>query len=88
MPVNRWWADNPDEHFFLETTDRSDAGVDLKAPQATDAGQVNHPSYVLIKEVRPGDVVLHYDLRSRQIALSSRAASYPLAEDIAWGRMV
>jgi hypothetical protein len=46
---------------------------------------VNHPAYVLIKEIRPGDVVLHYDLRSRQIALWSRAASYPFAEDIVWG---
>jgi hypothetical protein len=85
MPVNRWWADSPDDRYFLETTDRPDIGVDLKAPQATDAGQVNHPSYVLIKEVRPGDVVLHYNLQSRQIALWSRAASYPFDEDIVWG---
>jgi hypothetical protein len=85
MAVNIWWADNPAERYFLETTDRSDVGVDLKAPQATDKGQANHPSYVLIKEVRPGDVVLHYHLPSRRIALWSRVASRPFEEDIVWG---
>jgi hypothetical protein len=83
--VNRWWADSPDERYFLETTDRPDIGVDLKAPQATDKGQTNHQSYVLINEVRTGDVILHYHKPSRQIALWSRAASDPFAEDIVWG---
>ena len=83
--VNRWWADSPDEQYFLETTDRPDIGIDLKAPQATDSGQTNHPSYVLIKQVQPGDVILHYHLPSREIALWSRAASNPFAEDIVWG---
>src|SRR5207244_1501179 len=85
MVVNRWWAGSPDERYFLETTDRPDIGVDLKAPQATDKGQTNHQSYVLIKEVRTGDVILHYHKPSRQIALWSRAASDPFAEDIVWG---
>jgi hypothetical protein len=85
MAVNRWWADSPSERYFLETTDRPDIGVDLKAPQTTDSGQANHASYVLIKEVRPGDVVLHYHLPSRKIALWSRVACDPLAEDIVWG---
>jgi hypothetical protein len=85
MPVNRWWADNPDERYFLETTDRPDIGVDLKAPQATDKGQTSHQSYVLIKEVRPGDVIIHYHKPSRQIALWSRVASEPFAEEIVWG---
>lgn len=84
MPVNRWWADSPEERYFVETTDRPDIGVDLKAPQQTDSGQANHAAYVLIKEVHPGDVVLHYHLPSRQIAMWSRAASYPFDEDIVW----
>lgn len=88
--VNRWWADDPNERYFLETTDRPDIGVDLKAPQTTDSGQANHPSYVLIKEVQPGDIVLHYQLSSSSsnpsgIALWSRVASDPFPEDIVWG---
>lgn len=85
MAVNRWWAESPNERYFLETTDRPDIGVDLKAPQATDTGQTNHQAYVLIKEVQPGDVILHYHKPSRQIALWSHAASEPFAEEIVWG---
>ena len=85
MAANRWWAESPDERYFLETTDRPDIGVDLKAPQATDGGQANHPSYVLIREVHPGDVILHYHLPSRRMALWSRVASDSFAEDIVWG---
>jgi hypothetical protein len=83
--VNRWWVDRPEEHYFLETTDRPDIGVDLKAPQATDSGNENHQAYVLIKEVRAGNVVLHYHKPTRRIARWSRAASDPFAEDIVWG---
>jgi hypothetical protein len=54
--VNRWWASSLSERYFLETTDRPDIGIDLKAPQATDRGQTNHQSYVLINEIRTGDV--------------------------------
>jgi hypothetical protein len=58
MPVNRWWASSPEEHFFLETTDRPDIGVDLKAPQATDNGQTTHAAYSLISSSQPPDTAL------------------------------
>jgi hypothetical protein len=83
--ANQWWADNREERYFLETTDPPGMGIRLEAPQATDSGNANHPSYVLIKEVHSGDVILHYNLSAGQIALWSRAASEPFEEDIVWG---
>jgi hypothetical protein len=61
MRLNRWWEDRPAERFWLETTDRPDIGIDLKAPQRDEGGHEHH-SYALINEVRHGDVVFHYEM--------------------------
>lgn len=59
MEFNRWWAEDPDERFWLEITDRKVIGVDLRAPRT---GQDGRPKwqYSLINEIRPGDIVFHY----------------------------
>ena len=61
MQLNRWWAGRPAEIYWLETTDRADLGVDLRAPQRDDGGAENW-SYALLTEVEDGDVVFHYEL--------------------------
>ena len=81
--MNRWWEGDRAEIYWLETTDRADLGVDLKAPQTDDRGAV-HPAYGLIREVTVGDVVFHYHTSERRIAHWSRVASDVFAEDIVW----
>ena len=57
--VNRWWEDDPSEIYWIEITDRPDVGVNLKAPQSRNSG------HFLVKEVKSGDVVYHYDINSK-----------------------
>jgi hypothetical protein len=60
MPTDRWWIGDSAERFWLEATDRSDIGVDLRAPETDEAGKDNWRNS-LFKETRPGDIVVHYD---------------------------
>jgi hypothetical protein len=82
--MNRWWAGDARERFWLETTNRTDIGVDLKAPSADDRGAA-HPAYALIQEVGPADLVLHCETKARRIAMWSRVASDPFPEDLVRG---
>ncbi|WP_164492317.1 DUF3883 domain-containing protein [Streptomyces nigra] len=60
MPVNKWWRHDPNERYWLEITNREDIGTNLLAPQRDDGGKP-YWSYALVREVRPGDLVLHWD---------------------------
>lgn len=60
MVINKWWRNDPDERYWLEITNREDIGTNLLAPQANDRGE-EYWSYALVREVRPGDLVLHWD---------------------------
>ncbi|WP_050507982.1 MULTISPECIES: protein NO VEIN domain-containing protein [Streptomyces] len=60
MPINRWWRHDPRERYWLEITNREDIGRNLLAPQVNDRGE-EYWSYTLVREVRPGDLVLHWD---------------------------
>jgi hypothetical protein len=71
--VNHWWADDPQQRFWLEITDRPDIGVDLHCPQRDALGHRN-PGYSLIWWVQIGDVVFHYDKNEHAITAWSRAA--------------
>ena len=82
--MKRWWDSSLGEKYWLEITDRSDLGVDLKAPQSDDGGN-EYWSYALVREVAPGDVVFHYWKPERAIVGWSRAIGEPWAEDIIWG---
>ncbi len=79
----RWWDGDEAERYWLETTDRPDIGVDLKAPQTDDSG-TEHAAYVLIREVNDGDVVFHYHKPRRAIVSWSRIVGDVFAEDIVW----
>jgi hypothetical protein len=81
--LNRWWASEPDERFWLETTNRSDIGRDLNAPQADETGRENW-SYALVREVADGDVVLHYSKRASAIVAWSRATGGVWEDAVTW----
>ena len=36
--MNRWWLNQADERYWLESTDREDLGADLNAPLYDDSG--------------------------------------------------
>jgi Domain of unknown function (DUF3883) len=57
--INTWWADNPEQRYWMEITSRDVLGENLLAPQVDGAGRTQW-SYSLVSHVRPGDRVLHY----------------------------
>lgn len=59
MAINDWWASDPAELYWMETTNRPDLGVDLNAPQLNGAGKPEW-GYTLVSETRPGDIVFHW----------------------------
>ena len=76
--VNRWWEDDPSEIYWIEITDRPDIGVNLKAPQSRNSG------HFLVKEVKSGDVVYHYDINSKSFIGRSIATGEWWEEEIEW----
>ncbi|MDB3858645.1 endonuclease NucS [Candidatus Poseidonia sp.] len=76
--VNRWWDDHPSEIYWIEITGRPDIGADLKAPQSTNSG------HFLVKEVKSGDVVYHYDINSQSFVGHSIGTGNWREEDIEW----
>lgn len=85
MPGQRWWDGYPDEVFWLEITDRADLGLDLHAPAADEEGY-DYWSYAFVREVREGDVVLHYRARPHgEISYWSRAVGEPYKDEVVWG---
>lgn len=83
MSVNAWWTADPAEIYFLETTDRADIGVNLQAPQEDAAGHAHH-GYALLRFVRHGDVVFHYE-QPIGIVAWSRAVGAPYRDSMVWG---
>ena len=76
--VNRWWEDHPSEIYWIEITGRPDIGADLKAPQSRNSG------HFLVKEVKSGDVVYHYDINSQSFVGHSIGTGNWREEDIEW----
>jgi hypothetical protein len=81
--MHRWWDGRPAERFWLEITDRTDLGVDLKAPQAGDNGREVW-SYSLVNDVEDDDVVFHYWKPEAAITAWSRAVGESWEEEIEW----
>ena len=84
--INDWWAGDTRQRFWLETTDRTDIGVDLHCPQrdsSPDGGRPT-PGFSLIWWIQPGDVVFHYDLNRRAITAWSRAAGHVTEAPTIW----
>lgn len=81
--INEWWSDRPNEHFWLEVTQRTDLGANLKAPQANEHGS-EFWSYSLLNHVRPGDIIFHYDRPEQAIVALSLATGEVWEDDIVW----
>lgn len=81
--VNRWWLGRPRQRFWVEVTSRSDVGTDLRAPQTDESGQW-YWGYGLINEIRPGDVVLHFDQNADAFIGMSRTVGTVWTGDIRW----
>jgi hypothetical protein len=58
--INEWWADQPQERFWMETIRRPEHGDGIRAPLTKQAGG-KWPYYELVQNVRDGDIVLHWD---------------------------
>lgn len=83
--AERWWDGEPGEIFWMEITDRDDLGSDLNAPERTETGR-EYWSYRFVREVREGDVVLHYRARPvNAITAWSRATGEPYRDEVFWG---
>lgn len=83
VSTDRWWAGMAEERFWLESTDREDLGVDLRAPLQDEAGRDNW-RYTLFREAQVGDIVFHYDKRASAITAASRIAGPPVSAPIVW----
>jgi hypothetical protein len=81
--VNDWWADDAQQRFWLEITDRPDIGVDLHCPQRDATGN-RTPGYSLIWYVRVDDIVFHYDKNEHAITDWSRAAGQVTEAPTVW----
>lgn len=78
-----WWEGRRDENVFMEVTHRAHLGDDLLAPVSARGGRVSG-SYVLVPEVRVGDVVVHYHGGRRRIEGASRAVGSPEPTSFRW----
>lgn len=56
MPLNIWWHGDADQRYWMEIVTTGAMGEMLIAPKFSGASW----SYELVKEVRPGDRVLHW----------------------------
>jgi len=84
MPeINEWWRADPGERFWLEVTRRQDLGTNLKAPQTNENGN-SYWNYSLIKHLRPGDQVFHYDGNTQQIVARSVAVGECWEDELTW----
>ncbi|HEX4805066.1 MAG TPA: hypothetical protein VFU94_04125 [Conexibacter sp.] len=81
--IKPWWRDLPSERFWLEASHRTDRGIDLHAPIANKDGDP-YWSYELVREVRAGDVVFHYDAGKMAIVAWSVATGDHWRQDAWW----
>jgi hypothetical protein len=77
-PTNTWWNADPEERFWLESTDRSDLGANIVAPISNNAYQR------LVSHVRPGDIIVHYYQPTHEIVAYSIAEGEPFDSKIRW----
>lgn len=68
----------------MEVTDRPDIGVNLKAPRTNEKGK-DFWSYSFIQEVKPGDLIFHYDKNLQAIVARSVATGRTWTDLITWG---
>ena len=83
MSIHKWWQHREGEKFWLEVTRRQDIGANLKAPQTNEQGE-EFWSYSLVREVRDGDLIYHYDGMLQAVVAYSRASGSAWDDEIIW----
>lgn len=76
--THSWWAQDPEEKYWIESTDRKDLGVNLIAPISSNAGQK------LVAFVEDGDIILHYYQPAKAVVAFSIAQGFPKESTIRW----
>jgi hypothetical protein len=84
MEIHEWWLLDPSERYWLETTNRTDVGVDLNAPTVDERG-IENWSYSIIKSVQEGDIVFHYEIPAKAITGWSIARGRWWNDSVHWG---
>ena len=79
-----WWESDAEERYWLEYTDRTDLGTDLRAPTLDQSGTDNW-RYTLFQMTTPGDVIFHYHKPQHAIVAVSRVADGWKSRPIIWG---
>ena len=64
--MNKWWLNQSEERYWLESTDREDLGADLNATLYNDSGK-DYWSYTLLRDLNLGDVIFHYHTQPKAI---------------------
>jgi hypothetical protein len=82
--MQTWWAQTPEERYWMEITARDDLGADLNAPDVDEQGR-QYWSYQLIREVNDGDIILHYWKPEEAIVAYSTAVGSAWQSDVIWG---
>lgn len=80
-----WWESDKAERTWVEIRWIEGIGVGLGSPLTSEDGATN-AWYDLVGEVRPGDVVYHWNAREHRFVGRSRVASQPRLQD--GGRVV
>jgi hypothetical protein len=78
-----WWEGDSRENLFMEITNRSDVGTDLKAPVMARGGTATS-GYALVRAVGSGDIVVHYDSPHERIVGVSLATGEPEPATLFW----
>jgi hypothetical protein len=72
-----WWDGNPDERYWVEIRKLEGIGTGLECPdhQDNDGVPAPNPWYELVRSVRAGEVIYHYNGREQRFVGRSVAAS-------------
>lgn len=68
--INAWWERRPEERYWLDVTSREDPDGFLASPQG-EGSDASRWTRRLIKHVRGGDVIFHYDAAQGGIVAAS-----------------
>jgi len=82
--MNKWWLNQPEERYWLECTGRDDLGANLNAPIYNERGKEDW-HYILLRDLKIGDVVFHYSTKEKAIIGRSIVARSAFEDRVIWG---
>ena len=81
--MNKWWYRLEEQHYWFELTERPDLGKNLHAPKRDEGGR-DYWSYVILREMKENDFVLHYHKKEKGIVAVSQVAKPWGSSEITW----